>query len=106
VARDRMRRQMATLVREWEASGEPRREFARRHGLTASQFDYWKRQARRAAPAHHAVGFAPVQVVESSPGHHGAFIELVLAGGERVTIHEGASVDLVRTVVAALRPSC
>jgi hypothetical protein len=97
---------MVTLVRQWETSGEPRREFARRHGMTMSQFDYWKRQVRRAAPAHHAVGFAPVQVVESTQGHNGATIELVLAGGERVTIHAGASVDLVRTVVAALRSSC
>jgi len=83
-----------------------RREFARRHGLTVSQFDYWKRQVRRVATANHAVGFAPVQVVESSQGHRGASIELVLAGGERVTIREGGAVVLVRTVVAALRSSC
>jgi transposase-like protein len=97
---------MATLVRQWETSGEPRRAFARRHGLTVSQFDYWKRQVRRAATTRQAVGFAPVQVVEQSQGRNGASIELELAGGERVTIHEGASLDLVRTVVAALRPSC
>jgi hypothetical protein len=97
---------MATLVRQWERSGEPRREFAQRHGLTVTQFDYWKRQARRATTANHAVGFAPVQVVDSSQGRKGAPIKVVLAGGERVTIHEGASVDLVRTVVAALRSSC
>lgn len=106
MARDRRRRRMATLVRQWETSGEPRREFARRHGLTVSQFDYWKRQVRRAGTVSQLVGFAPVQVVESSPGHHGASIELLLVGGERVTIHQGASVDLVRTVVAALRSSC
>lgn len=97
---------MAAMVRQWETSGEPRREFARRHGLTVSQFDYWKRQVRRAATSDHAVGFASVQVVEPSAGRHGACIELELTGGERVTIHEGASLDLVRTVVAALRPSC
>jgi hypothetical protein len=74
--------------------------------MTVWQFDYWKRQVRRMGPANHAVSFAPVQVVASSQGHTGASIELVLAGGERVTIHEGASVDLVRTVVGALRSSC
>lgn len=97
---------MAALVRRWETSGEPRRAFAQRHGLTVSQFDYWKRQVHRAATADDTVGFARVEVVEPSPGQNGACIELVLVGGERVTIHEGVSVDLVRTVVAALRPSC
>jgi hypothetical protein len=38
------RQPMATLVRQWETSDEPRRAFARRPGLTVSQFDYWKRQ--------------------------------------------------------------
>jgi hypothetical protein len=71
-----------------------------------SRFDYWKRQVRQAATANHAVGFAPVQMVEASAGGHGAAIEVVLAGGDRVTIHEGVSVDLVRTVVAVLRPPC
>jgi hypothetical protein len=94
---------MALLVREWEKSDEPRRAFARRHGLTVSQFDYWKHQVRRSA-TNQTIGFAPVQTVEPSAGRHGVCIELALAGGERVMIHEGASVELVRTVVAALRP--
>lgn len=98
---------MATLVRQWETSGEPRRAFARRHGVTVSQFDYWKRQVRRAATATEAVRFAPVQVVERGPERRdGTCLELVLPGGERVIIHDGVSVDLVRTVVTALRSSC
>lgn len=44
-------RRMSRLVRAWERSGESRRAFARRHGLTVSQFDYWKRRVRRAAVA-------------------------------------------------------
>lgn len=106
MARDRIRRRMATLVRQWETGGEPRRAFARRHGLTVSQFDYWKRQVRRGATANHGVSFAPVQVVEAAHERDGACIELLLAGGERLMIHEHASADLVRTVIAALRPSC
>jgi transposase-like protein len=98
---------MAALVREWETSGEPRRAFARRHGLTVSQFDYWKRQVRGTTRANEAVRFAPVQVVErGTERRDSTYLELVLPGGERLTVHEGASVDLVRTVVAALRSAC
>jgi hypothetical protein len=80
--------------------------FAERYGLTVSQFDYWKRRVRRAATTDDPVGFARVEVVEPSQGPPGACIEVVLVGGERMTLHEGVSVDLVRTVIAALRPSC
>ncbi|MGH6950452.1 MAG: IS66 family insertion sequence element accessory protein TnpA, partial [Vitreimonas sp.] len=106
VARDRTRRRMAALVRQWETSGELRRAFAERHGLTISQLDYWKRQVRRDVCADHAVGFARVQVVDPAPLRDGACIDVVLGTGDRVTIHEGASLDLVRAVVTALRPSC
>jgi hypothetical protein len=52
-------------------SGEPRRAFARRHGLTVSQFDYWKTAGASGATANHAVGFAPVQVVDRPRGERG-----------------------------------
>lgn len=97
---------MATLVRQWEASGEPRRAFARRHGLTVSQFDYWKRQVRRDGAADATIGFARVHVVDAPRNSAAGGIELVLGTGERLTIHEGTSMDLVRAVVLALRPPC
>lgn len=102
---DGTRRRIATLVPKWETSGEPRRAFARRHGLTVSQFDYWKRQVRRGAAATETA-FTPVQVLTTSEAHDGGVIEVRLASGERVTIREGVSVDLVRAVVSALRASC
>lgn len=56
---NRTRQGMATLGRQWEASGEPRRTFARRRGLTVSQFDYWKRQVRRDGAADAPIGLRP-----------------------------------------------
>lgn len=102
---DRARQRRAALVRQWEASGEPRRAFARRHGLTLSQFDAWKRQVRRDG-AKQGMGFAPVHLVTASEMSNGGVIDVTLASGERLTIHAGVSVDLLRTVVTALRPSC
>jgi hypothetical protein len=98
------RRRMETLVRQWETSGESRRAFARRHGLTVSRFDYWKRQVRQASPE--AVAFAPVRVLEEGEPRAGRSVEVVLASGDRIVVPAGASVDLLRTVLAALRASC
>jgi hypothetical protein len=111
VETNRTRQGMAVLVGQWERSGEPRRAFARRHGLTVSQFDYWKRQVRRdeKTEANEAVepgGFARVHVIGGASGGAGACIEMELPGGEHLTIHEGTSPDLVRAVVLALRSSC
>ena len=99
---------MAALVRQWETSGEPRRAFARRHGLTVSQFDYWKRQVRRRDPekSDEPAGFARVHVIGGAGGQVEASIEVEFRGGERLRIHEGTSTDLVRAVVLALRASC
>jgi hypothetical protein len=92
------------LVRAWGASGESRRRFATRHGLTLRQLDYWKRQARAWPPAP-AMAFAPVRVVESA-SRSGPGLELHLANGDRLSIPADAPPDLVRAVVTALRPSC
>lgn len=96
---------MQALVRQWEAGDEPRTAFARRHGLTVSRFDYWKRQVRY-APSTDLVALAPVQVLADAPARGAAAIEVVFPRGECVTIQDGVSVDLVRTVIATLRASC
>lgn len=101
----RTRRRMLALVRQWETSGETRRAFADRHGVTLSCFDYWRRQVldgRQDKP----VEFAPVRVVADQAPAGAAVIEVVLASGERMVIREGVSGDLVRQVVSALRGSC
>jgi transposase-like protein len=107
VVTNRTRQRMAALVRQWETSGEPRRAFARRHGLTISQFDYWKRQVRRRdGAADTALGFAPVQVGDPPRERDSGCIEVEFGAGARVRIHEGVSADLVHAVLAALRTAC
>jgi hypothetical protein len=94
------------LVRPWETSGQTRRAFVQRHGVTLSCFDYWRRQVLDARRDGRAVAFAPVRVVADDTVTGAGVIEVVLSSGERVVIREGASDDLVRAVVAALRASC
>jgi hypothetical protein len=94
---------MTALVRQWERSGETRQVFARRHGLTLARFDYWKRRLRRESTASTVPTFAPVRVVRDHATPAAATIEVVLDTGARITMREGVSVDLLRTVLAALR---
>ncbi|HXF45443.1 MAG TPA: hypothetical protein VNK91_04925 [Burkholderiaceae bacterium] len=103
MTRDLSRRKMVALVRQWEESTETRAVFARRHGLTLATFDYWKRRARREASSTAAATFAPVSLVTEPPTEADSSIDVVLASGERLTVRAGASVDLLRTILVALR---
>jgi transposase-like protein len=93
---------MVALVRQWEQSTDTREAFARRHGLTLASFEYWKRRVRQDAAAPE-VTFAPVQVLSEGGRSGSSSIDVVLASGERLTIHDGVSVDLLRAVLATLR---
>jgi hypothetical protein len=96
---------MAKLVARWRASDESGARFARRHGVPPWTFWYWSRKVsadRSASPAPPPT-FVPVRV---APPVDTGVIEIVLAGGDRVRVRAEASVDLVRAVVAVLRPPC
>jgi hypothetical protein len=92
---------MAPLVEAWRTSGETRRVFASRHGISLPKFDYWARQFLPPRPKTKrapGAGFAAVAVVP--PTEAGA-IEVVLARGDRLVVRAGADVALVRAVLLA-----
>lgn len=105
MAETRTAARMARLITQWRKSGESGASFARRHQIPTWTFWYWTRklaadpvQARPSTP-----GFVPVQIAsEGSP----TIMEVVLCGGERLHVRAGASADLVRAAVSALRSSC
>ena len=98
---------MARLVAQWRVSGESRASFARRHHLPAWTFWYWCRKLSAAPRTESAdtqpATFVPVRMTVEPDA---AVIEIVLCGGERLQVRAGASADLVRAVVTALRPPC
>ena len=102
MGRDDTRRQMTTLVRRWEGSDETQAAFAQRHGLSQGKLRYW---VQRAPTPADPVTFTPVQLRNDERPETGG-IEVALATGERLVIAAGASADLVRAVVAALRAPC
>ena len=98
---------MTRLVAQWRASGESRAGFARRHHLPAWTFWYWCRKLSAGLPSEsdnpQAATFVPVRMAVEPDA---PVIEVVLRGGERLQVRPGASADLVRAVVTALRTPC
>ena len=97
---------MARLVAQWRASGASGASFARRHHIPAWTFWYWCRKLSaepRASDATLPATFVPVQmaVEPDTPA-----IEIVLSGGEHLHVRTGASAELVRAVIIALRSPC
>ena len=66
--RARTRSRMLALVQQWARSGETRRAFVQRHGVTLSCFDYWRREVLNGRQDDRAVAFAPVRVVADGGG--------------------------------------
>jgi hypothetical protein len=100
-----LRRQMARLVRAWQASNESRATFTRRHGLSLAKFGYWQQRVGRPRPRA-ASGLAPVHVVATPGPEDAGVLEVVLAQGDRVIVRAGASGPVVRHVLSALRRRC
>lgn len=95
---------MTALVRRWRASTDTQAVFAERNRISRAKLRYWLRRVERTAMAE-AVAFTPVRVLGPTGGGSGA-VDVVLASGERLVVRSDASVDLVRTVLAALRSPC
>ena len=102
---------MTRLVSQWRASDESQAGFARRHGVAPWTFWYWCRKLSSEGPAEAgrapAAPFVPVPVpVRVTPDAEAGVVEVVLPAGERMRVTAGASAELVRAVVAALRAAC
>jgi hypothetical protein len=98
---------MVRLVAQWRVSGESRASFARRHHVSSWTFWYWSRklsaESRDQADAAPSATFVPVRLAVDPDA---PVIEIVWAGGERLHVRPGASADMVRAVVTALRSPC
>jgi hypothetical protein len=97
---------MQQLVARWRVSGESGARFARRHGIPVWTFWYWCRKLVTGIPTPSTAGepsFVPVHV---AGGADGSVVEITLADGTRMQVRAGAPTELVRTIVAALRPPC
>ena len=92
---------MARLVAQWRRSGEAGARFARRHHIPTWTFWYWCRKLAVTPAA--SPTFVPVQVAAEVEA---PAIEVVFSTGERLHVRSGASPDVVRVAVSALRSTC
>lgn len=109
MARIETRERMARLLRRWQRSGETAAAFCRRHGITPQRLSYWKRVLGHSDPVVRrrskggGGGLVPVRLV----GAGGAgLLEIQLATGDRLVLHEGSALELLQQVVAVLRERC
>ena len=99
----------ALLVR-WRASGLSARQFAPREGVSPANLLRWRTSAVAtvATPQRGTVKFTPVQVVKTESSRVAeqtptrAVLELVLHGGARVRVLDGADVRMVSELVLAV----
>jgi hypothetical protein len=103
MAETRTAARMARLVAQWRRSGESAASFARHHRIPTWTFGYWQRKlSMTPAPEPPPAAFVPVQVAVDD----GPVIELVFSSGERLRVRAGASPELVRATVSAVRSAC
>jgi hypothetical protein len=106
------REQMQSWVSRFERSGLSAARFCQRHGIQAERLSYWRRVAGQAPdpggkePGVPRVELTPVRVLDlAGPSSHSG-IEVHLATGDRLVIHEGVSGELLRRTLLALREGC
>ena len=105
--RKRTPARMARLVAQWRASGASQAEFARQHRIPTWTLWYWCRKLSTVAPPADAGPAAPTFVpVHLAAAPTAAVLKIVFNGGEQLQIRPGASADLIRAAVAALRAGC
>ena len=98
---------MTRLVSRWRSSDESQARFARRHHVAPWTFWYWCRKLSSQGPVEAGrAPAAPFVSVRVTPDAEAGVVEVVLPAGERVRVTAGASAELVRAVVAALRAAC
>ena len=98
---------MTRLVSRWRASDESQASFARRHGVAPWTFWYWCRKlSSEGSPGTGRAPAAPFVPVRVTPDAEAGVVEVVLPAGDRIRVSAGASAELVRAVVTALRAAC
>lgn len=86
------------MVAQQEQSKLAVRAFCAQHGLREQAFYQWRRRLRSSAP----VSFALVETQEAGRPK-ATWLELHLAGGERLAIGAGVDAATLRSVLAVLR---
>jgi hypothetical protein len=103
------RARMGRLVEEWRGSGESAAAFARRHGIGAFKFLYWRNtlgprngSARKRSSAETA--FAPVRLLNESSD--APVLEIRLANGDAIRCGGDIPVARLSALVRILRERC
>jgi hypothetical protein len=101
--------QWIRLAEQFEHSGLTQKQFAQQQQVPLSTLQSWVYRRRRQAAAASApsMRLVPVEVLAPGATSEGGSVEVLTAGGVRVSFGAGTDVEYVARLVAALgRASC
>ena len=107
------REQMSAMVARWRRSGLSAAAFCRRQRIQTQRLRYWLQRVEGASPTQRPAQrrqarpvLAAVRLVDLAATRAEGEVEILLASGERLTVREGTSVQLLRATLEALRERC
>ena len=104
--RKRSRDEWSRLVAEWQASGQSRRAFAVRKGISPATFSWWCSRLGSAPAGRPAAELVPVRVVPEEPGAVDSF-RILLPDGVGIEVPaDFAAADLQRLLEVLGRRTC
>jgi len=107
VPQRRTPQQWATLVQEYEASGESQRAFCAERGIGQSSLRYWRRRLEEGrdnagAPGARTARLVAVKLIEETPALAASGLVVVTARGVRIEVARDFDAAVLARVVAAL----
>jgi hypothetical protein len=90
------RGQWEKRIAEWQRSGQSQKAFCVQRGLALSTFQWWRRQAKRYAPAQTTPAFLPIAMGVSA-------VEIELRSRTRMRFEGEAALRAVEHLVARVK---
>jgi transposase len=92
-----LREQWKQHLKSWRSSGTRQIAYCQKHGLSRHAFQYWKHQLDNGGLSRFVEVKQPLARGISNP------IEILLAGGVRIRVPQGATPEELRMVLHVLR---
>jgi transposase-like protein len=90
----------AQLVDKWQASGEPKSDFATRHGIKRSTFYHWTRNLKRQSSINQPIkGFQAITIEEDTSIPSRPMAVIHYPSGVKLELHELPDPRFVKALV-------
>ena len=98
--RENWKREMFSLIKEWQTGEISQKDFCDRHDLSIHTFYYWLRKYKQAHSSSNN-GFLPVEIGPSVRDTRGE-IQIHYPNGVLITLDKAVSVSRIRALIKAM----